>query len=138
MSKRSTKAGTSAPATLGADVSHVDGVEPAQRRPGHQPRRHAYFASRAILRIIRSTKAGTSAPATLVPGATVYSALVAQRRPGHQPRRHSTAATCLATRSFAQRRPGHQPRRHVTRRNISRMNDQSLNEGRDISPGDTR
>ena len=110
----------------------------AQRRPGHQPRRHAQRQSGTLGVRPRSTKAGASAPATrtapiryarcpstlnegrgISPGDTYRafrqetSAVPAQRRPGHQPRRHSRCCrsmTCNAP--FAQRRPGHQPRRH--------------------------
>ena len=105
----------------------------AQRRPGHQPRRHECTGlSHSRHRL--ST---------------------AQRRPGHQPRRHLRTPTKpvpgwppplnegrgispgdtsrdRASTTYAQRRPGHQPRRHSRPRTGS-----TLNEGRGISPGDT-
>ena len=126
--KRSTKAGTSAPATpvtsrsgpptssLKAGRSWPDRVHrtsSAQRRPGRQPRRHH----------------GPTSPdrRNYVPAA--------QRRPGRQPRRHdppsprsrggtsldvSPGDTSTSDRSDQRVRPG-----------------MPLNEGRDVSPGDT-
>ena len=136
--RRSTKAGASTPATHGrwrqattgwtslnegrginpGDTSRQNWTPPAlrvaQRRPGHQPRRHPEVAPNQR------------------PGGTP-----AQRRPGHQPRRHPTRACCnwptpwslnegrginpgdtnwrntdVSGTKNAQRRPGHQPRRH--------------------------
>ena len=137
--RRSTKAGASTPATLvsgnAADAARKAG---AQRRPGHQPRRHQRLEQRRRAVERRSTKAGASTPATLGfvstkartippalnegrginPGDTtdVHVAVVrgrlAQRRPGHQPRRHRTPRLTRPTATAAQRRPGHQPRRH--------------------------
>ena len=135
---RSTKAGASAPATQRPTVEQFTGALDAQRRPGHQPRRH------------RHQLGGRTA---LVPHA--------QRRPGHQPRRHLDRGCDCPLIGSAQRRPGHQPRRHsddaVERREArerstkagasapatptrdwtSRRSRRTLNEGRGISPGDT-
>ena len=63
--ERSTKAGASAPATLQVRRSGL-GVKAknAQRRPGHQPRRHSCRRVPSSLAAERSTKAGASAPAT--------------------------------------------------------------------------
>ena len=69
----------------------------AQRRPGHAPRRHA--------RTRRDRRRGSH---------------VAQRRPGHAPRRHPFAAGSPTGLSSAQRRPGHAPRRHVLRCVVTR------------------
>ena len=61
---RSTKAGASTPATPLYFRPYSSPLAAAQRRPGHQPRRHSF---RFCARLHRSA---------------------AQRRPGHQPRRH--------------------------------------------------
>ena len=144
---RSTKARASAPATPGTVQLLVRRIRTnAQRRPGHQPRRH----SRRV-----------------PPVPLVGKRVCAQRRPGHQPRRHAEAgsavAGCVKT---AQRRPGHQPRRHFSRSYrgawcaafdrstkarasapatpLGLQKDggetlirRTLNEGQGISPGDT-
>ena len=148
--RRSTKAGASTPATpcaLGRTLWNSL-LYLAQRRPGHQPRRHFVPGSpppAASVALMRSTKAGASTPATRLlrrrTGETVCP--VAQRRPGHQPRRHCSynagvmpAVGCL----LAQRRPGHQPRRHSSGSPSARTHGRSsrpLNEGRGINPGDT-
>ena len=111
----------------------------AQRRPGHQPRRHRRQRVEPSALDQRSTKAGTSAPAThpaLADGWQVR--VTAQRRPGHQPRRHMQRGEMdFASCKRAQRRPGHQPRRHTTARLRECDRPATLNEGRDISPGDT-
>ena len=111
----------------------------AQRRPGHQPRRHRLALLRLRDGLQRSTKAGASTPATLVcPGVVIPPPHPAQRRPGHQPRRHPL--TCTRRWSglrTAQRRPGHQPRRHIQAATTTPRGGAPLNEGRGINPGDT-
>ena len=88
----------------------------AQRRPGHQPRRHMLGRERANPRRPRSTKAGASTPATLGPS----------RR------------SCRRRTASLNGRPGHQPRRHIpTQSTQSAGNTAALNEGRGINPGDT-
>ncbi len=135
---RSTKAGASTPATQASPtpppstmsaLNEGRGINPgdtvivqfiafvvksAQRRPGHQPRRHS------------SSNPGSPSTSS------------AQRRPGHQPRRHFviSLSEMVATRR-AQRRPGHQPRRHTPRPPHFRQTSFALNEGRGINPGDT-
>ena len=175
----------------------------AQRRPGHQPRRHrgqALKTKRQRTFDYRSTKAGTSAPAThfsqhailafwaasalnegrdISPGDTRLSSGASGRfddatlnegrdiSPGDTPAgRYERARPVMCHARAAQRRPGHQPRRHVRdfkiaielplillrstkagtsapatrspRRGCGYTNRGSpLNEGRDISPGDT-
>ena len=135
---RSTKAGASTPATHAARAGNSPAHMCAQRRPGHQPRRHT------------------------VDRVTVHETDNAQRRPGHQPRRHvqgDRRAAAVVERSTkagastpatpaelpqrrtglkrAQRRPGHQPRRHAGTGRQARGSDAALNEGRGINPGDT-
>ncbi len=85
----------------------------AQRRPGHQPRRHSRsLAAREEARQ-RSTKAGASTPATpLFIFSECFATRDAQRRPGHQPRRHAATRVVQIVGIPAQRRPGLQPRRH--------------------------
>ena len=112
---RSTKAGASAPATHGGAMPRGLPISTAQRRPGHQPRRHSSTTS-----------------------TSVTASDCAQRRPGHQPRRHTLADRPVpSTIMTAQRRPGHQPRRHPAGM-IQWWCIEPLNEGRGISPGDTR
>ena len=93
-------------------------IDIAQRRPGHQPRRHREPGEDPLCRLARrrSTKAGTSAPATPA---------------------SSTRRMVYGARSSAQRRPGHQPRRHRLADGVRYDSTRTLNEGRDISPGDT-
>ena len=61
---RSTKAGASTPATPWSACGMVSFSISAQRRPGHQPRRHAHDAAITLRHRARSTKAGASTPAT--------------------------------------------------------------------------
>ena len=112
---RSTKAGASAPATLPPSMTGPASAWYAQRRPGHQPRRHAWgwLASGAM--VARSTKAGASAPAT--PLGT------AKNRDHGSGRSTKAGASAPATRPA----PPAAPSRH-----------RPLNEGRGISPGDTQ
>ena len=136
---RSTKAGASAPATPSWSAPMRITARFAQRRPGHQPRRHFGGVRRIESQIQRSTKAGASAPATRPDNAAPWRVEIdAQRRPGHQPRRHAARAAS-AVRPFvhAQRRPGHQPRRHAACLAALIHDVATLNEGRGISPGDT-
>ena len=135
----------------------------AQRRPGHQPRRHQATGEQLSFENRRSTKAGASTPATPVgdrrrvvarprstkAGASTPATPVGDRRrvvarprstkagastPATQRARHQR----LSIQSHAQRRPGHQPRRHSTQALIRIQSDLPLNEGRGINPGDTR
>ena len=91
------------------------GSECAQRRPRHQPRRHLRYLVQLFSQRQRSTKAEASAPATL-----------------------SASSSEHRMKNSAQRRPGHQPRRHGARCSPLRHRSPPLNEGRGISPGDTR
>ena len=121
------------------DLISTDTTEPAQRRPGHQPRRHSRsLAAREEARQ-RSTKAGASTPATLTIASRVKARMFpAQRRPGHQPRRHrssfSRSASQLATLNEGRGiNPG-----DTQRRGLFKSSGFPLNEGRGINPGDTR
>ena len=91
----------------------------AQRRPGHQPRRHAKRLAWTPLGVaVRAQRRPGHQPrrhcATLQPRHRLGLVDGAQRRPGHQPRRHPAAGAALNVMGarHAQRRPGHQPRRH--------------------------
>ena len=86
----------------------------AQRRPGREPRRHVGL-TRAI----------------------GYD-LNAQRRPGREPRRHRGINPLVLMAQGAQRRPGREPRRHRPCRLAASATRTPLNEGRGVSPGDTR
>ena len=92
---------------------HV-GAHPAQRRPGAYPRRHA-----------------------IVRGSAKERADHAQRRPGAYPRRHLHRRVWPLIPRRAQRRPGAYPRRHRTRRRSREAPGRTLNEGRELIPGDT-
>ena len=95
-------------------VLKIDGVtlQPAQRRPGREPRRHCCCHVCSLC-------------------------WSAQRRPGREPRRHlSTHCTPQTFTSSAQRRPGRGPRRHRPS-GCRRCRPRSLNEGRGVNPGDT-
>ena len=137
--RRSTKAGARTPATPVRIPAWIPVSEPAQRRPGREPRRHVPDRRSAAGSEPRSTKAGARTPAT--PGSGAASARIvtgAQRRPGREPRRHrggrgeelveaarstKAGARTPATRRdagylirdilAAQRRPGREPRRHA-------------------------
>ena len=150
---RSTKAGASTPATLSPSTQRTLSRRPlnpgdtcgkwadvkpsqdAQRRPGHQPRRHGVHRSSSAL--------------------TASCDGFAQRRPGHQPRRHPTQKP---TRSRTQPRralhrgeSSHEEIRSTkagastpaTRSSVNagpcclRTCGGALNEGRGINPGDT-
>ena len=89
---RSTKAGARTPATPATVARPAAPVTSAQRRPGREPRRHAYWPSMA----------------------PVHNAC-AQRRPGREPRRHSIRPVIPGFSADAQRRPGREPRRHMQR-----------------------
>ena len=139
--QRSTKAGASTPATrakptrsawatsplnegrginpgdTGGEFPLIAGPDSAQRRPGHQPRRHVNCSGSNGCNDCRSTKAGASTPATPT---------VRARRNTCTARRStkagaSTPATPVpiqlrpSAHAVAQRRPGHQPRRHRAR-----------------------
>ena len=144
---RSTKAGTSAPATPGVrairqGLRHQRSTKAGTSAPAT---RTIVDVQRAGPFVVRSTKAGTSAPATPRTkcryGPTMPTLKLAQRRPGHQPRRHTGIGwqTYPTLTEHAQRRPGHQPRRHVDSGIVTPLRRaRALNEGRDISPGDTR
>ena len=71
----------------------------AQRRPGHQPRRHRGGGQlRGGSLSGRSTKAGASTPATQYSSSSRYRGTQrAQRRPGHQPRRHVVLGMCVSS-----------------------------------------
>ena len=103
----------STPATPANLMYHWSTDGRAQRRPGHQPRRHSRsLAAREEARQ-RSTKAGASTPATpLFIFSECFATRDAQRRPGHQPRRHAATRVVQIVGIPAQRRPGLQPRRH--------------------------
>ena len=136
--RRSTKAGTEAPATpisswMGWDISVS-----AQQRPGPKPRQHQHqdlagprdrrrstkagteapatpeLESPRARPGLRSTKAGTEAPATLVVDlAPDVEGVGAQQRPGPKPRQHSELPADHATDNvLAQQRPGPKPRQH--------------------------
>ena len=89
-------------------------IASAQRRPGREPRRHA-FEERAQIDL----------------------PILAQRRPGREPRRHWSSATPSTPSRAAQRRPGREPRRHRSSRRSTRCSTPPLNEGRGVNPGDT-
>ena len=86
---------------------------PAQRRPGREPRRHAWHLTEHV------------------PG------IRAQRRPGREPRRHVRLRPINGAGNPAQRRPGREPRRHLHRQRRRRARHAALNEGRGANPGDT-
>ena len=138
---RSTKAGASTPATLGTLPLSSKYHRRAQRRPGHQPRRHRHNIR--VVRIaldIRSTKAGASTPATLSLHLRVAQLL--RRRStkagASTPATHDADDTDVVPSEAAQRRPGHQPRRHLAILPMGRhVTPPTLNEGRGINPGDT-
>ena len=111
--QRSTKAGSLSPAT-------------------RRPRRPRGFLDR------RSTKAGSLSPATPRTRPLGHAAQeVAQRRPGAYPRRHHPSeANAAAFMLSAQRRPGAYPRRHSSTL-PGEFEPLSLNEGRELIPGDT-
>ena len=114
----------------------------AQRRPGHQPRRHLVNAGSAPLNEGRGINPGDTRADRRSRGRGGDLVLHAQRRPGHQPRATPTVASAGALSPFAgayaQRRPGHQPRRHTRPRPPPLADHATLNEGRGINPGDTR
>ena len=110
---RSTKAGASAPATRGTNKT-CNRTRCAQRRPGHQPRRHRRDRSKRRLDAHRSTKAGASAPAT--------------------PERYLESCP---PRSALNEGRGISPGDTAGRAGMSDAV-RALNEGRGISPGDTR
>ena len=114
-------------------------ADPAQRRPGREPRRHSSESRQSCM-----------------------FADPAQRRPGREPRRHRRRTRCRpAPRPSAQRRPGREPRRHdrLPRKRLrvaprstkagartpatprpagrGRRGCSALNEGRGANPGDT-
>ena len=118
----------------------------AQRRPGHQPRRHSPGPRRCVgssrrqpLNEGRGINPGDTGSFDVICANRFLSP--AQRRPGHQPRRHSRTrsrgpqaellvrSTKAGASTPATRRPG-APR-------SPRLAFQTLNEGRGINPGDT-
>ena len=137
-SRRSTKAGASAPATRTSGIVCSVAILIAQRRPGRLPRRHldpnpnrkhpcatlnegrgvcpgdTRQDSDVVRQFqLRSTKAGASAPATpLRQVVDMASGEDAQRRPGRLPRRHMLFKPAGKHCLNAQRRPGRLPRRH--------------------------
>ena len=145
---RSTKAGASTPATRASHAAAPSKADfTAQRRPGHQPRRHGAPRPRHRSRYTPLNEGrGINPGDTFTAKNIVRRSRAAQRRPGHQPRRHmakrkkkryvlidrstkagaSTPATPPALKavellqSNAQRRPGHQPRRHEQNRPVRR------------------
>ena len=114
---RSTKAGASAPATRFLGLVIVAVWLYAQRRPGHQPRRHVPERRPVRHRRHRSTKAGASAPATPI-----------RRMPA---KRWTWGSSLNEGRGIS---PGDTPGRVPGRSRRDRL---TLNEGRGISPGDT-
>ena len=60
----------------------------------------------------------------------------AQRRPGREPRRQRRQR--LPAVLDAQRRPGREPRRHARQADRAALDEEALNEGRGVNPGDTR
>ena len=86
----------------------------AQRRPGHQPRRHwTRRHGTQQTRSNRSTKAGASTPATPRPTACTSEASgPLNEGRGINPGDTRFGLGDVRQRRHAQRRPGHQPRRH--------------------------
>ena len=111
--QRSTKAGASTPATLVACGRASRRSKVAQRRPGHQPRRHCFQA------------AGFLGCASLNEGRGI--------NPGDTPE----PFWLLYDFNDAQRRPGHQPRRHRRKRVVAVLVQDRSTKGRGINPGDT-
>ena len=159
---RSTKAGASAPATRRVAASTLEITSSAQRRPGHQPRRHVAFGGPGD-RVSALNEGRGISPGDTRPGwPSAGSVDSAQRRPGHQPRRHAAGlaisrkcrqrstkagASAPATRQVPLDNPSLENRstkagasapatRVRTHRHVPAAIG-PLNEGRGISPGDT-
>ena len=138
------------------------GAHGAQRRPGPEPRQHAFRARPRPRAAARSTKAGTGAPATpmwsgpssptrdplnegrdrspgntLKTGASHRSLSAAQRRPGPEPRQHASVAGVRVRHEARSTKAGTgaPATRRARRPGLSRAG--ALNEGRDRSPGNT-
>ena len=111
----------------------------AQRRPGRESRRHtagrgAWRRPSGTLNEGRDVNPGdtrSGSDRTALPP-------LAQRRPGRESRRHSCFPAPNPRRHTAQRRPGRESRRHSPRTAARSMGPATLNEGRDVNPGDTR
>ena len=132
-----TKAGARTPATPDRKPEAFDAA-PAQRRPGHAPRRHLRPAQGRDRIGSRSTKAGARTPATPrhVPrrqGADDRSTKAGARTPATPTRKPTSKYKW----NNAQRRPGHAPRRHAAPSPTRCAADRPLNEGRGTHPGDT-
>ena len=124
--KRSTKAGASTPATPEMlKAARKAKIEVAQRRPGHQPRRHiSNVLTGQVLDAPRSTKAGASTPATrlTLEGKRSDPEALNEGR-GINPGDTSLPMCNVCIPGLpAQRRPGHQPRRHIHRGGCSQLN----------------
>ena len=118
--------------TISAQINH------AQRRPGHQPRRHRFRLVKGADRCVRSTKAGASAPATLRiygPSRSSYATL-------NEGRGISPGDTSLLRPAYVAINPLNEGRGispgDTADSPRARGPTGSLNEGRGISPGDTR
>ena len=116
----------------------VEGIKAAQRRPGRESRRHPSGSSAAAPVAALNEGRDVNPGDTLaeMQGWLVYH--TAQRRPGRESRRHSDARRAKAT-PFrrAQRRPGRESRRHRASFGLLPALLATLNEGRDVNPGDT-
>ncbi len=137
--RRSTKAGTRAPATLKAkEAAPPEDYRSAQRRPGPAPRRHWRSGAQRLLAVSTAQRRPGPAPRRHIRAAVRRSpAICAQRRPGPAPRRHTVARDRTPGLNLtAQRRPGPAPRRHLALER-DRLPRGPLNEGRDPRPGDT-
>ncbi len=140
--RRSTKAGASAPATPFDPRRVPYHAGRAQRRPGRQPQRHPRVRPAEEVRLTVALNEGRGVSPSDTPGGPPRAgprcpslnegrgvspsdtrekrdqgggwAVIAQRRPGRQPQRHRTVPL-LSSRdaAFAQRRPGRQPQRHM-------------------------
>ena len=111
----------------------------AQRRPGHQPRRHHYGERRGVP-VGWPLNEGRG----ISPGDTVGCGQIPSRASGRSTKAGASAPATqwAAVKSHpapaaAQRRPGHQPRRHGESVKARPVVLHALNEGRGISPGDT-